>query len=233
MTEKQELKMQLLEKFGINDEPQTVDYCRRAYEFLTEGEEKPQAQAGAVSTLKPVAADGVYIVYTDGSIEPYTGKNDDIDKEVKGIGVRMGSHAVVVALRDCYNGEETELTTQKDPAGLTGNYLDNVPDAVTDYDGVFNTDHLCHVGLSPNIQLANGEYIPALGEMHLIYLNLKAINKALEFVGGEPIARDWYWTSTEYSATHAWYLYLNRGYASNNPKASGTIRVRPVSAFIS
>ena len=34
----QELKMQLLDKFGITDEPKSVDFCREAYKFLIEGD---------------------------------------------------------------------------------------------------------------------------------------------------------------------------------------------------
>jgi hypothetical protein len=56
----------------------------------------------------------------------------------------------------------------------------------------------------------------------------------LEKAGGQPIADDWYWTSTEYSATTAWYLALDYGrMGSNGTKATTTLRVRPVSAFIS
>ncbi len=38
MNKTQELKMQLLKEFGINGEKKSVDFCREAYRFLTEGE---------------------------------------------------------------------------------------------------------------------------------------------------------------------------------------------------
>ena len=50
------------------------------------------------------------------------------------------------------------------------------------------------------------------------------------FVGGQELA-GWYWSSTEYSATTAWYLYLCDGIARNRTKATITSRVRPVSVF--
>ena len=34
----QDLKMTLLDKFGIVDEPKTIDFCREAYKFLMEGD---------------------------------------------------------------------------------------------------------------------------------------------------------------------------------------------------
>ena len=68
--------------------------------------------------------------------------------------------------------------------------------------------------------------------MYLIYLHTKALNEALEAVGGEPIADDWYWTSTEYSATYAWLVYLDSGYMFNYAKATTAYHLRPVSAFI-
>ena len=38
MNQNQDLKMQLLKEFGISDEPKTIDFCREAYKFLTEGD---------------------------------------------------------------------------------------------------------------------------------------------------------------------------------------------------
>ena len=38
MTEIQKMKMELLDKFGIVDDPKSVDFCREAYKFLAEGD---------------------------------------------------------------------------------------------------------------------------------------------------------------------------------------------------
>lgn len=50
--------MQLLKEFGIIDEKKSVDFCREAYKFLTEGEQsdKPSA-APAVSSEEAIAVD--------------------------------------------------------------------------------------------------------------------------------------------------------------------------------
>ena len=75
-------------------------------------------------------------------------------------------------------------------------------------------------------------WLPSLGEMMMIYANMTKINYALSLISGaEQLAATWYWTSTEYGATDAWYLYLSDGMYFS-AKASGRYRVRAVSAFI-
>ena len=75
-------------------------------------------------------------------------------------------------------------------------------------------------------------WLPSLGEMMMIYANMTKINYALSLISGAtPLQETAYWTSTEFSATNAWYLNLSNGIA-DGAKASNTGRVRPVSAFI-
>ena len=83
--------------------------------------------------------------------------------------------------------------------------------------------------------LAGKWWLPSVGEMMMIYANMTKINYCLSLISGATqLLENWYWTSTENSATYAWYLYLSRGYLANwNTKASLKGRVRPVSAFIS
>lgn len=76
-------------------------------------------------------------------------------------------------------------------------------------------------------------WLPSLGELMMIYANMRKINYALSLINGATqLAETWYWSSTEYSATYAWYLYLSSGTASINAKATYQGRVRPVSAFL-
>ena len=133
-------------------------------------------------------------------------------------------------MHDQANGEDITLTAKKDETEYDG-YIDTYLDAVANWTGRANTEHLKQIGLNKEISLAENEYIPSLGEMLFVFLNRKAINEALEAVGGTPIDGVWYWTSTEHSATYAWNLGLY-GYAGTGTKASYTGRVRAVSAFI-
>ena len=77
-------------------------------------------------------------------------------------------------------------------------------------------------------------WLPSLGELMMIYANMRKINYALSMIeGATQLAETWYWSSTEYSAPNAWNLYLNDGGALNlSPKATYQGRVRPVSAFL-
>lgn len=58
MDKVQELKMQLLKEFGVIDEKKSVDFCREAYKFLTEGEQNDTPSAApAVSSEEAIAVD--------------------------------------------------------------------------------------------------------------------------------------------------------------------------------
>ena len=76
-------------------------------------------------------------------------------------------------------------------------------------------------------------WLPSLGELMMIYANMRKINYALSLINGATqLAETWYWSSTEYSATDAWGLGPGDGFANNTTKATNQSRVRPVSAFL-
>lgn len=76
-------------------------------------------------------------------------------------------------------------------------------------------------------------WLPSLGELMMIYANMRKINYALSLINGAtPLAETWYWSSTEYSAPYAWGLDLYFGGAGTNTKATTQSRVRAVSAFL-
>ena len=76
-------------------------------------------------------------------------------------------------------------------------------------------------------------WLPSLGELMMIYANMRKINYALSLIeGATQLAETWYWSSTEYSAANAWGLYLGDGGAYLTTKATFQGRVRAVSAFL-
>lgn len=76
-------------------------------------------------------------------------------------------------------------------------------------------------------------WLPSLGELMMIYANMRKINYALSLINGATqLAETWYWSSTESGATYAWYLRLSDGNARSHTKAAGQGGVRPVSAFL-
>lgn len=77
-------------------------------------------------------------------------------------------------------------------------------------------------------------WLPSLGELMMIYANFNKINYALSLIAGaELLVRDAYWSSSEFSSTYAWNLFLSSGVMGNGTKATNHYRVRAVSAFIS
>lgn len=213
-----QVRMTLLKETWYN-----VETAQKCWDFVRGGDEAKKQEP-----TSDRLADGVYLIDTKGNAVRYDGEDTETTNDTAYIGIVQGSHSVAISLHDVSEDEIT-LTSKKD-AGK-GRYIDSYMDAVQDWQGKKNTEHLQAVGLNPAIQLKDGEYIPTLAELYLICLNRKAINAAMRFVGGQELV-GWYWSSTEVGATYAWYLYLNGGNAYFNTKATGTARVRPVSAFL-
>ena len=82
---------------------------------------------------------------------------------------------------------------------------------------------------------AGSWWLPSLGELYLIAANLKKINYALGKINGAKklSTSTSYWSSTEYSSTYAWALYMDYLYQSTGNKTQLQRLVRPVSAFSS
>lgn len=74
--------------------------------------------------------------------------------------------------------------------------------------------------------------LPMKHELKFIGENLKAINKMLKSVGGEPLKGE-YWSSSEYSYSTAWYSSLGTSYGlvSYDKGYYYTRYVRPVLAL--
>ena len=219
MTNEMQVRMTLLKETGYN-----VDNARKCLDFVRGGYEAKKQEL-SIDRL----ADGVYLIDTKGNAVRYDGKDTESVNDTAYIGIVQGSHSVVISLHDVSEDEIT-LTAKKSKKDH-GGYKDSHMDAVQDWDGKGNTERLKQIGLNHAIQLKDGGYIPTLAEPYLICLNRKTINAAMRFAGGQELA-GWYWSSTEYSAAHAWYLNLSNGNADNYTKAAGTNRVRLVKQFL-
>ena len=213
-----QVRMTLLKETGYN-----VETAQKCWDFVRGGDEAKKQEP-----TSDRLADGVYLIDTKDNAVRYDGEDTETVNDTAYIGIIQGSHSVAISLRDVSEDEIT-LTSKKDDG--KGHYIDSYMDAVQDWQGKKNTEHLQAVGLNPAIQLKDGEYIPTLAELYLICLNRKAINAAMRFVGGQELA-GWYWSSTESSATYAWHLGLSYGAAYFGTKAASAGRVRPVSAFL-
>lgn len=168
--------------------------------------------------------DGVYLGYNDGHIEMFNGHNDNTDG-VEFVAFKFGKVALKVWGKDI---DDVKMTTKtNEPC----DYITSYSVAAHDFDGENHTKNLLARGLKCDCNgLKYGWYIPAIGELYVMYLMKDEINNALEYTGREIIGDKWYWSSTEYSAANAWTQGFLIGYFNNNNKTDECI-VRPVSAF--
>lgn len=76
-------------------------------------------------------------------------------------------------------------------------------------------------------------WLPSIAELIIIWKHKYAINLCLSVISGaSPLVESWHWSSTENSATYAWYLYLNDGDLNSwLTKVSNSFYVRAVAAF--
>lgn len=73
-------------------------------------------------------------------------------------------------------------------------------------------------------------YIPACGQLALIYLNKTAINEALTAIGGTTFSDVLYWSSSEFSSSYSWRVNFSDGKVYNHNKYNN-LRVRLVRDF--
>lgn len=171
-------------------------------------------------------ASGLYLIYEDGHVEPFTGDNS---KDcVRYIGLKHGYMSFAISLTE--HDSVQLLDDDSLEVSVSGTYYERECDALFDIDGRGNTERL--VARNPKLKnlLEDGEYIPSLGQLNLMAHYKDSINDALEYIGAEPLGSAWCWSSTEGSQSSAWYVYFSNGitYGSSKYDSGG---VRAVAAF--
>ena len=218
LTEVQKMRLTIIEKLGFD-----VEKAKKVYNFVV-GEKS--TNESHETTSKPVP-DGVYYILVGGGLA-FWDRMEYVKDDIIGVAVKMGEKIATIALHDAAEGEEIPLVTDT-PCGTGSLYRPDFFDAITDWDGEANTKDYGEF-LNPDINLKEGEYIPSLAQLHLILLHIKEVNKALEAVGGTPMKKNWYWSSTEHSASNSWYVSFGSGYSSNFGKYNAYV-VRPAVAL--
>lgn len=214
LTNEQMLRYFIFKDCGFDEER-----AKKTYDFVMGNEPEPQPESKLTTEL----ADGIYLMYGKTAVM-FIGQ-EVAAQGCTGVGVKLGGKSLVLALTDISN-DDVELTTQQ---GGT-RFITGYHRAAEDMDGKTATDDIRDI---LNMGISDDEYIPSLGELYFIMAHFTRINAAMEAVGGEPLRNDWYWSSTQYSETDAWYLYLYCGGANYRTKATWQGRVRSVSPFFS
>lgn len=168
--------------------------------------------------------DGIYLIYHNGEVKPYA--KGCSNENVRYIGVVHNGHSFALALNDII---DVALLPDGKKAGKRKR-LDRECDAIYDFDSAKNTEALSEDNPALRDVLNEGEAIPALGVLNIIAHLRDEINNALDYIGKPKLADTWYWSSTEYSQSIAWYVGFSIGYTDYNSKYSA-IAVRAVAAF--
>ena len=218
LTEVQKMRLTIIEKLGFD-----VEKAKKVYNFVV-GEKS--TNESHKTTSKPVP-DGVYYILVGGGLA-FWDRMEYVKDDIIGVAVKMGEKIATIALHDAAEGEEIPLVTDT-PCGTGSLYRPDFFDAITDWDGEANTKDYGEF-LNPDINLKEGEYIPSLAQLHLILLHIKEVNKALEAVGGTPMKKNWYWSSTEVSAGYSWGVSFYSGGSGYNGKYNAYV-VRPAVAL--
>lgn len=177
-----------------------------------------------VAVPVPLLFDKERVLIFDADKEVFVDKDDvdNHDNENLEVVVIHQNGAFIVSKHDT---EKFSLET-KNPTNI---YVSEECKAVFDFDGKENTELLIKAGLY--IELPKGTYIPALGEKVVMCRNIEEVNECLKLVGGDELDMDsYYWTSSEKSRGHAWYVYFTLGSLSNLSKGN-LLAARPVSSF--
>jgi hypothetical protein len=158
--------------------------------------------------------------------------------------IQEGGKLIVVA-------KDQQASTKWATSNVTGGTTAKGREAaIADMDGRANTSTIittlgdnapaakfCHEYYPSNVDAANAFvgagrwWLPSAGELWMIWSHLLEVNRILAQIGGTALNRSqWYWSSTETSATGAWGLDFGSGRFSSNGKTNEG-SVRPVSAF--
>lgn len=93
------------------------------------------------------------------------------------------------------------------------NYINTV-DAITDMDGYSNTQKIRAAGNATTypaayaVDFENGWYLPAAGQLNILFADIITINTSLSIAGGTIFSLNdiyWYMSSTEHGSTEMWY----------------------------
>ena len=148
--------------------------------------------------------------------------SEDVDASKTAIGIVVKDNALITALN--VPDMRWASNTSTDVSGITN--ITSSATAKTDYNGKANT--LAILEAYPSDTTSNNAavycnsyttegtsagdwYLPAMGELYnYIYLNYAKIKAGWDKVG-TTISDGWFWSSSEYSYTSAWYVGSSNG----------------------
>lgn len=177
-------------------------------------------------TCNYVEKTDIYIQHIDGTLyttDEWTAGGYAND-QANGVAVVCASASFVIAKTDASTYVRWSSDVNNSVEGILTTSTESV--AITDFAGAANTALMLATDTSGaayacnNYTFPNGAkgYLPAIGEWNVVYLNSACIEAALALIGASRRS-NYYWSSTQYSANQAWYIYLNNGAKGAEVKA--------------
>ena len=176
---------------------------------------------------------------------------------VLGVAIRAERMAFVLALQNATSGSTSRFAWGPTNINVPGlkDFGTNSQGVYGDTDGDANTDLILACAKEQGVSFPAAEAaraykaftkaadstaiddptkwsLPAFGQLRLFYKYMADIDKFLtnNFGSSHKLTKDWYWSSTEWDASGAWYVTLGYGYAYHTNKANAGY-VRAVAAY--
>ena len=183
-----------VEGIGIK---KVIKLTQAEYDALSEKDN----EAIYITNAPQALANGVYILYTDGSLSNY----DTLDAGKTPVGPVLKTNNVCVVI---HPDEGSNKKWQTSPFSVIDGVttVETEAEALLDYSGTSNTIAAINSGAVGNlfswvtgIVYADGRsgYIPSAGENRDLNRNRNNINIALALISGTPLSTKEYWTSTQ------------------------------------
>lgn len=202
LTEIQEFRAATVAAVGFD-----VKKAKEVCDFVLESD---NAQPTMNINVQP-AEEGLFYILKDKSVASVSSLHLLDKKSIIGVAIKAMGHVASVALHDAAGGKDVALIDDdKECPETPAAYKKSFKDAIADWDGEGNTKRL-RPYLNPKIELKDNEYIPSVGQMHLILTFINEINKSLVLAGGDELQAGYHWSSTEFSSYFAWYVCFGSG----------------------
>lgn len=174
------------------------------------------------------APNGVYAVTADDKLIDY----NLADSTAIGVVLIAGEHKFIIAKNNAKYSMFSDLYWGKNLKGIDIAGITNTSDPVVDFNGKENTAAIIAAytehGVSMDMRdmckalntfnasdTYNDWYVPACGQLALMYPNITEIDAALAKIGGTALATVYsYWSSSEIDSNYAWSMGLDDGLVS-------------------
>lgn len=178
---------------------------------------------------KNYSHDGVYVIFKDDTYRPWSDVKLELDKldthKVQSIGIVYHGYSFAVAMKTLKYGKSVQLTKR---VSARSTCCFALLSALDDLDMERNTKTLRDAELG--FELKDGEYIPTLGQLRIMFKLEYVVDIALAFLGGEPFTGHNYWSSTARSINENYTVNFSDGDVSWAERCLSYM-VRPVMKF--